>query len=70
MRLKYTPVFSFNPQMENIFVQFKNNGQNIGPPLSIPKSTNYIQLNRLFYVLGKAKIDIYLKNNLSAYLVG
>lgn len=33
--------------MENIFVQFKNNGQNIGPPLSIPKSTNYTQLNSL-----------------------
>ena len=56
MRLKYTPVFSFNPQMENIFVQFKNNGQNIGPPLSIPKSTNYIQLNSLINDLLNAVI--------------
>lgn len=40
--------------MENIFVQFKNSGQNIGPPLSIPKSTNYTQLNSLINDLLKA----------------
>ena len=37
-----------------IFVQFKNNGQNIGPPLSIPKSTNYAQLNSLINDLLKS----------------
>lgn len=33
--------------METVFVQFKNNGQSIGPPLNIPKSTSYAQLNSL-----------------------
>lgn len=40
--------------MESIFVQFRSSGENIGPPLSIPKSTTYSQMNSLINELLKS----------------